>query len=178
MRFRFLSLSLIAALAAAVTPLADEPSLDAQLEPLRPLLEKTWKGEFKGSTPDKPMVDIARWERALNGKAVRILHSVNEGVYGGESLVTWDDKKRQVTFHYFTTAGFMTTGTMRFEKGRIISHEIVTGNSGGATEVRATTELRPDGTLHVRSEYLKNGEWTPGHEVTYRENKEAKVVFR
>ncbi|MHC1767789.1 MAG: hypothetical protein AB9869_26545 [Verrucomicrobiia bacterium] len=178
MKHRFLLLSLIAALAAAFTALADEPSLDAHLEPLRPLLEKTWTGQFKDSTPDKPMIDIARWERALNGKAIRILHSVNNGIYGGESLVMWDDNKRQVTFHYFTTAGFMTTGNMRFEQGKTISHELVTGNKEGVTEVRATSELRPDGTLHVRSEYLKNGEWMPGHEITYREDKEAKVVFR
>jgi len=35
------------------------------------------------------VVDVARWERALNGKAVRILHHQSR-VYGGESIVMWD----------------------------------------------------------------------------------------
>ena len=69
---------------------ADSPSLDPNLEPLRPFLGKTWKGEFKNSTPDKPVVDVMQWERALNGKAVRVLHSINDGEYGGESFIVWD----------------------------------------------------------------------------------------
>ncbi|HKX63568.1 MAG TPA: hypothetical protein VJS65_17050, partial [Verrucomicrobiae bacterium] len=41
-------------------------TLDPHLEPLRPLLGKTWRGPFKNSKPEKPVVDIMRWERALN----------------------------------------------------------------------------------------------------------------
>jgi len=48
------------------------------LEPLRPFL-KTWKGHFKNSTPEKPVYDTAKWERAMNGQAVRVTHSVNDG---------------------------------------------------------------------------------------------------
>jgi len=157
---------------------ADSPSLDPHLEALRPWLGKTWKGQFKGSKPDKPTVDIARWERALNGKAVRILHSVNEGEYGGESLVMWDEKKQSVTFHYFTTGGFSTTGTMTFKDGRVLTHEIVSGNAGGITEVRGSTEMHPDGTFHMKIEYLKDSAWTPGREVTYREDVSASVIFK
>ena len=157
---------------------ADQPSLDSHLEPLRPLLEKTWKGQFKDSKPDKPTIDVARWERALNGRAVRILHSINDGIYGGESLLLWDEKKQEITYYYFTTAGFNTTGTMRCEGGKFITREMVTGSTEGVTEVRGVSELTPDGAFHVKSEYLKNGEWVPGHEVTYREDPSAKVVFR
>src|SRR6185369_10383278 len=63
---------------------ADQPSLKSHLEPFRPLIEKTWKGAFKNSK--KPTTDVMRWERALNGKAIRVLHSVNDGSYGGETI--------------------------------------------------------------------------------------------
>lgn len=56
------------------------PSLDPHLAPLRPFLGKTWKGAFENSKPGKPTVGVQRWERALNGKAVRLLHSSNDGV--------------------------------------------------------------------------------------------------
>jgi hypothetical protein len=157
---------------------ADSPTLEPHLEPLRPWLGKTWKGEFKNSTPDKPVVDVSRWERALNGKAVRVLHSVNDGAYGGESIVMWDEEKKALVYYYFTTAGFRTTGTMTFKDGKTLSHETVTGNAGGITEVRSTAEVRSDGSLYAKTEYFKNGEWTPGREVTYREDSSASVVFK
>jgi hypothetical protein len=106
------------------------------------------------------------------------LHSINEGVYGGEILMMWDEQKQQVSYHYFTTAGFMTIGTVRFENGKFITHEKVTGSVEGTTEVRAVNEVGSDGSLHVKSEYLKSGTWVPGHEVTYREDASAKVIFR
>ncbi len=157
---------------------ADPLSLAPQLEPLRPLLDKTWTGVFKSSTPEKPVVDISRWERALNGKAVRVLHSVNDGAYGGETIFMWDEKKQLVTYHYFTTAGFMTVGSLSFKDEKLITHEVVAGNAGGVTEVRGTSELLPDGAFRVKTEYLKDGEWQLGREVTYNQAPAAKVVFQ
>jgi hypothetical protein len=157
---------------------ADTPQLAPQLEPLRPLLEKTWKGTFENSKPENPVVDVMRWERALNGKAIRVLHSINDGVYGGETIYRWDEQKKAVTYYYFTTAGFMTTGTMTFKDGKLISHELVTGSAGGTTEVRGTSELTKDGELKVKTEHLKDGQWTPGHAVTYKQAPDAKVVFK
>ncbi len=157
---------------------AEPPTLDSHLEPLRPLLEKTFKGQFANSKPDQPTVDVAHWERALNGKAVRLLHSINDGIYGGESLILWDATRQQISYYYFTTAGFTTTGTLRLETGKFIGKETVSGSSEGITEVRSVTELLPDGGYHVKSEYLKNGEWVPGHEASYRQDATAKVVFR
>lgn len=167
-----------AALLALRLAAADPPLLHEKLEPFRPLLGKTWRGEFKNSTPEKPVVDIARWERALNGQAVRILHSINHGVYGGETLIFWSKEKDSLVYHYFTTAGFQTTGTMTFEGTKFTSLEKVAGEANGVTEVKAVGEIRPDGTLVNSSEYLKNGKWEPGHSATYHEDPKAEVVFK
>ena len=157
---------------------AEELPLNAHLEPLRPLLQKTWKGTFKDSKPDKPTVDVQRWERALNGQAIRILHSINDGAYGGETLLIWDESRKIISFYYFTTGGFMTTGTLEPKGEKFITHEDVKGDANGVTGVRSTSEILPDGKFHVKAEYLKNGEWTPGHEVTYQEAPGSKVVFK
>ena len=175
---RNLLISAFLATVAVVSRAAETPSLDPHLEPLRPLLEKTWKGQFKDSKPEKPTIDVARWERALNGKAVRLLHSINDGVYGGETIFVWDEKKQNVSYYYFTTAGYMTIGTLTAKDGKFITSESVSGSAGNVTEVRATCELQPDGGFHVKSEYFGNEKWSPGHEVTYREAPEAKVVFK
>ena len=158
---------------------ADSAPLDDALKPFAPLLGKTWKADFKDSTPEKPKADIMRWERALNGKAVRVLHSINDGEYGGETIITWDETTKSVVYHYFTTAGFNTTGTMKLENGKFVSREIVSGSgANGVSEVKAVSEILADGSFHNKSMYLKNGEWVPGHEFHYHEAPDAKVVFK
>jgi len=145
---------------------------------LRGWLGKTFKSEGKDPDSGKPATDVARWERALNGKAVRILHSINDGSYGGECIIMWDEEKQAVCYHYFTTAAFRTEGTMTFESGKLVTHEFVKGNANGVSEVRGTTEMRPDGTFSQRTEFLKGGKWMPGREAIYKENPTAEVVFK
>jgi hypothetical protein len=164
------------ALALAVTvPAAAE--MNPKLEPLRPLLGKTWKGVFPGSTPGK-MVDVSRFELALNGQAVRNLHSINDGDYGGESLIIWDKAKDSLVYYYFTTAGYYTTGTMKAEAGGFVAHETVIGDADGITEVKSTSQVGPDGRLHVVSQYLKKGQWVDGRNMYYSEDKDAVVRFK
>ncbi len=154
------------------------PALAQPLEPLKPFIGKTWKGPFRSSTPEKPLHDVAKWERALNGQAVRILHSVNDGKYGGESIIMWNRKTERLEFRYYTTAGFFTEGTIQVEGNKMIAHEIVTGNNEGVTEVKNTTELLPDGRMQSSSRYLKKGEWVDGHSVTYEVTPGAEVIFK
>src|SRR5688572_6704139 len=116
-------------LATALVRGAETQPLDEHLEPFRPFLGKTWRGVFKNSTPEKPVIDVARWERALNGKAIRVLHSVNNGSYGGESIIRWDKESKQLVYYYFTTAGFMTTGVMTVVDGKFVGIEKVIGGA-------------------------------------------------
>jgi len=175
----FISVATVCSVFAGLGLKAEEAGkLDKELEPLRPFLGKTWRGEFKSSTPEKPMVDVAHWERALNGKAVRVMHSVNDGVYGGESIIRWDAEKKTLVYHYFTTAGFMTTGTMTVSGTVFTTVEKVTGGTGAATEVHATTELRPDGMMVCKAEYLKDGKPSGNREVTYKVDAKAEVKWK
>jgi hypothetical protein len=153
-------------------------SLSSGLEPLRPYLGKTWRGLL--SAPGQPeKIDISHWERALNGTAVKIRHSVNQGEYGGETMVFVDQKTKQLTYYYFTTAGFYTHGTMQFDAqtGQLQAEEQVENNKNGITKVRSLSTLSA-GTLQTRSEYLQNGQWVKGHSATYTEAPQAKVEFK
>ena len=67
---------------------------------------------------------------------------------------------------------------MTFKNGKIATHEFVSGNAGGITEVRAEFEMRRDGTYQVKVEHRKDGVWSPGREATYREDATAKLVFK
>jgi hypothetical protein len=163
---------------AGAKPDAETGQMIPELKFFEPFIGKTFRGEFANSTPEKPMFDVSHWERAMNGRAIRMLHSVNDGEYGGETIVMWDSEKKQLRSWYFTTAGFHTEGSFTIEGNRLISTEKVTGNENGITEVKATSELRADGNLAVKSEYLAKGAWVPGHEITYKPAPDAKVVFK
>jgi hypothetical protein len=170
-------LLMLSALIALSCAHADD-TLVPELEGFRPFLGKTFRGELPGSPSGKPQVDVSHWERALNGRAVRNLHSVNDGEYGGETVVYWDSERKQIRYWYFTTAGFFTEGTMTLDGGSYTAHEMVTGDQDGITEVRSTGTLNPDGTLVNSSQYLKKGTWVPGHGGTYREAPGLQPVFR
>ena len=139
---------------------------------------KTYKGEFSNSTKEKPVFDISHWERILNGMAIRIMHSVNEGEYGGESIITWSAEKNSLVSSYFTTAGFTTNAVLHFEDNKLISIEDVVGNENGITKVKAIIEFLTNGDLRNSSKYLMNDVWVDGHTIYYKEAPNAKVVFK
>jgi hypothetical protein len=140
-------------------------------------LGKVFKGEFANSNSEKRRFDVSRWERAMNGQAVRNLHSVNDGEYGGETILMWDGEQKKIAFWYFTTAGFFTRGTMEIDGHSWSSTEDVAGNKNGITKVRSKATFLENGTLHVKSEYFANDKWSPGHEITYKPTADADVRF-
>ncbi len=156
----------------------DDGTLDPKLEVFRPFLGKVWKGVLSEPGATEQMVDVSRYERALNGTAIRAVHSVNNGDYGGESIIFWDKKKESLVFYYFTTAGFYTTGTMTAADGKFSAHEFVTGNENGVAEVKSTATIGTDGKLTTQSEYFQNGEWVKGHGAVYEEANDAVVMFK
>lgn len=171
--------TLLAFALLAAPALAEQPKLDPHLEAFAPLIGKTFRGEISRPGSDKTSIDILHWERILNGKALRVTHSLNEGQFGGESIYLWDTGAESLVYYYFSTEGFYTHGSAVMEAdGSWSSHEFVEGAAGGVTEARSSMELREDGSLFARSEYKIDGEWKPGREATYHEAPDAEVIFR
>jgi hypothetical protein len=170
----------LAVAAALAAPVAQAAELDKNLAPLAPFVGKTWRGELSPPGAAKPVVDVSRFELALGGRAVRSLHSINDGEYGGETLFAWDGEKKAIVYTYFTTGGFYTTGTVEpsAEKGVLQFHELVKGTATGPREVKSTSRILRDGRLHVKSQHLKDGQWVDGHEVRYVEDPKAVVRFK
>ena len=137
----------------------------------------TWESNFAVSEGQAPVADVSKWERALNGTALRTLHSINQGEYGGESLIFFDKSKDSLVFYYFTTAGFYTHGTIEIiDDQTFVAYEDVTGNENGITKVKSTSKLLSD-KLMVSTSYLKAGEWTKPQSRTYRRSNKQ-VVFK
>ncbi|AZZ99935.1 hypothetical protein [Pseudoalteromonas sp. R3] len=172
-------LSLLLLLVWNIQVLADDDKpaqLAKELAVFQPFLG-TWQADFAVPAGKPPMRDISHWERALNGTAVRTLHSINAGMYGGESLIFWDKSKNAVVFYYFTTAGFYTHGTIEvLSPTEFVAFEDVTGNKDGITQVKSISRFK-DNHFEVSTQYLKQGKWTEPEQRTYVRSNEV-VQFK
>lgn len=163
-------------LCAVVCATAQAESLDSHLSVFEPYLG-TWQADFAVPEGKPPMQDVSRWERALNGTAIRTMHSINSGLYGGESLIFWDKSQKSLIFYYFTTAGFYTQGRIEvLDSGEFVAYEAVTGSDEGITEVKSTSRLE-DNKMQVATQYLKQGQWTPPELRTYQKST-LPVIFK
>lgn len=131
----------------------------------------TWKADFADGTHD-----VFNCEWIMGGKAVRIMHSVNDGDYGGEALMHWNLDKEAITYRYVTTATFYTEGTITPTETGFDAHEVVYGNMGGITETRSGYAMK-EGEFHVWSQFLKDGEWAEKTQATYLKAEDAEVRF-
>lgn len=158
---------------------AAEPVLHAELEIFRPFLNSHWEGDLTEPGKEQKMIDRSSWSRALNGQAIKTVHSINDGEYGGETMIFWDQKQKKIAYYYFTTAGFYTHGTMTYNPATqsIEALENVENNAQGITQVRSHSVLDKSGKLKISSEYLQNGKWVKGHGALYKRVPHTEVKF-
>jgi hypothetical protein len=168
------------ALAAPVTALSQPASLPEAMSgrsayaPFEAMVGKTWRGQ--GTGPDKAE-DIQRWEWAIGGHAIRIVHSVNNGVYAGESLIFRDKDSGSYIFHYFTTAGFHTTGTIHLTGPAAFEMDEVVHGAKSIEALKSTGVLGADGIYRTRSKVEKDGKWVDVGGFDYREDATAVPVM-
>jgi hypothetical protein len=131
-------------LVAAAVALLATPALGEGYEPMAlfaPYDGKTLRGEW--SDPDgTKVVDIARWTMILGGRAIESTHRIEGSTYGGKTIIFFDEGAKKHIFHYFTTAGFHTTGEMAIDGEKMTTVEKVEGHASIAS-VRSVTTIKP-----------------------------------
>ncbi|MBX9575827.1 MAG: copper chaperone PCu(A)C [Caulobacteraceae bacterium] len=179
MKFRLiaavaLSLACAAPAFAQVADLPPPGAGRAAYAPFEHLVGKTWRGTGTGP---QAVQDVQRWEWAVGGHAVRVVHSVADGAYAGETLIFRDRDSGAYAFHYFTTGGFHTSGVMRpTGPGAFEAEETVHGLDGFTT-LRSTMTMGPDGVHRARTFQQKDGQWVEQGGFDYREDPTAQVVL-
>lgn len=177
---RRLLLILIATLAwpaVAAAQVAETPQAAvgrAAYEPFEPLMGKTWRGTGTGADRAE---DIQRWEWAVGGHAVRVVHSVNGGAYAGETLIFRDKDSGDYVFHYFTTGGFHTTGTMKVTGAGAFEVDEAIHGVEGLERIRSTITTGEDGVRRARASIERDGQWVEVGGFDYREDASAALVM-
>ncbi len=162
---------------SAVAQVAELPAPGAgraAYAPFEHLVGRAWRG---AGTGPEAVEDIQRWEWAVGGHAVRVVHSVGGGAYAGETLIFRDKASEGYIFHYFTSGGFHTTGVMRpTGPGAFEAEETVHGLEG-FPPIRSTLVMGADGVHRARSFQRENGVWVEKGGFDYREDASAVPVM-
>lgn len=151
---------------------------DVSYEPMAPfaaLAGKAWRGEGTGPN-GRPIVDIARYQMILGGRAFQSTHKLEGETYGGRTIIFYDEGAEKYIFHYFTTAGFHTAGEIVPTDAGFTAVEEVQGHSEIA-EVRSEAFFG-DGIIRMVSSHVtKDGAVSEGDELVYREIDDPGPLF-
>jgi hypothetical protein len=131
-----------------------------------PFVGKSFRGEWTDENGET-LVDVATYEMILNGRALQSTHRLVGKNYGGRTIFFFDEGAKSYVFHYFTTAGFHTSGSSDFIDGGLVTEETVEGHATIAS-VRSKATFKPDEIL-IDVVYIgKDGSQTPGGSRRYR----------
>jgi len=146
--------------------------LTDKLAPIAPYI-----GTWSASLGDG-VTDVSKWEWIMGGKAVQITHSINDGAYGGRSIVHWNGERESIAYRYVTTARFFTEGNIHVkDDGSLEVEEIVWGNMDGASETRSGYSIK-DGKMHTWSQLKYGIKWGDVSNAVYSRTPDAKVIFK
>ncbi len=126
------------------------------------LMHAKWIGD-DGNTIE----DISYSEIILDGRGFQSTHQFADGGYGGRAIYFYDEGKRDYIFHYFTTAGFHTTGSVEMNENGFTATEKVNGHDT-IDEVHSSVQFNGQEMI-VSARYKNNdGTWREGMERTYK----------
>ncbi len=168
-----LSLTCAAPVAAQVADLPPPGAGMTAYAPFQHLVGRSWRGT---GTKDASVQDVQRWDWAVGGHAVRVVHSVNDGAYAGETLIFRDRDSGAYIFHYFTSGGFHSTGTMRPTGPGAFEVEETIHGLDGFPPMRSTLVMGEDGVNRSRSFKKEGDAWVEQGGFDYREDPAA-VAF-
>ena len=155
----------LAALVALAFPAAAQDWEPAEaLAPLAPLVGAPWQATFEQE--GDWVTDVSRYEWAMRGQALRNVHTLEGGGYGGETLI-WVEGD-SLRFVYVTSGGFTTSGTGHVRAdGALVVEEAVEGHPE-IDRVRSVSHVDAEGRLQTVTEFRRGGRaWTPGRTATY-----------
>lgn len=155
---------------AEKTPKTDTPSAqEAAYEPMavfEKLAGQTMRGTWQGDDGNM-VVDISTAEMILDGRAYQGTHKLENSSYGGRTIIFFDESKKEYIFHYFTTAGFHTTGVLDVTETGYAATEQVNGHPS-IQAVKSTLTMKED-VFEVAVQYQsKDGTWSDAPLRTYK----------
>ncbi len=141
----------------------------SQYEPMALFLRfagQTMQGQWV-EDDENVVTDISYGKMILNGRAYQATHKIKGSTYGGRTIIFYDESAKSYIYHYFTTAGFHTTGEIVLIENGYKGHEKVNGHPEIAA-VSSSVEIEGD-SFTVKVQYQSHaGEWSDAPVRTYQ----------
>ena len=67
--------------------LHSEKPISEHLRPFKALLGNRYQGKYSNPQDGRLMDEVQHWERTLNGNAIKMTHTINNGEYGGITIL-------------------------------------------------------------------------------------------
>ena len=136
--------------------------------PLDRLVGTRWRGEPGESDKEHGQpADYSEWYKDLGGSVLVNRHVLEDGSYGGVTLVFRHRVTNALVFNYITSAGFRTSGSFTLNEDGTWSAEEDLEGLPHIDKVRSTGRINEDGTMSSVSEFHGADGWTPGHTFVY-----------
>lgn len=153
---------------------APKPASYAPMSYFAPLDGKAYSAQW--SDANGTYTDVATYELILEGRALQSTHRIKENGYGGRTIFFYDEGAKRYVYHYFTNAGFHTTGFADLKDGVIETVETVNGHESVAavkSKSRFTAEKLEINTIYVG----KDGKETKNASRVYRPVADPGALF-
>lgn len=148
-------------------------TLAERLSPIKPFLDKTWKGDLKSPEGEIISVEIRTFESLSDGKIIKA-YIRNEGNSNrGEGYFYWDDIAKRIAFFFLESSGVFNTGFVSAENNIITIEGKMTWPAQSNPEVKQsydfknTFEFTADGKMIDRWYHNAFGPWRPGHVIEF-----------
>jgi len=168
------AVAVLAAAAAGFAAVSATPEIDARLEPLRPLLGKTWRGSLASPDGTHSYVVVRRFEPVAGGKVIKITKENPDLGGRGEGFLYWDDVTKRIRLFFIEESGVFLEGSVTSD-GKVITFEgTMTWPNPPPNpavkqryEFRNTFEMRSDTTMLDSWFQDAFGPWRPGHVIEF-----------
>jgi len=150
-------------------------TLNPRLAPLKPLLDKEWRGLMK--TPD----GSAEWEVVFTylavweGKVVKYTRASAEQNTFEEGTIYWDDPAKKIAFFSIHSNGVFSSGFVSLEKDAIIFEGRMTWPAAPPNaDIKQSFDFRNTFDFISESEMVDRwfqnafGPWRPGHVISFK----------
>jgi hypothetical protein len=151
--------------------------IDERLTPLKPFLDKIWKGDFKA--PDGKIISVItrKFEVQPEKKVIKVLKS-NEGKTGwSEGYLYWDDIAKKIAYFSIESSGVFYTGFLSFEGNSVTIEGKMTWPFQQNPKVRQSYEFKNTFEFITDNKMIDSwfqnafGPWQPGHVIEFNNEK-------
>lgn len=148
-------------------------TLSEKLDPLKPFLNKPWKGILKSPDGKDELIVNRTFEIVKNGNVIKCTKINKELDSFGEGFFYWNDIEKKIAFFFIESKGVFQIGFVTVEnnivtiEGTMTWPQQLNPNVKQSYDFKNTFEFTSDGKMIDKWFQNAFGPWQPGHVIEF-----------